>query len=128
MSDEAKSDTPVESVEDAKFDRAKEAVNEGLNAARERFREVATEARGHAGRINADLRQGAGRAGEAARERYAQFSENVRDGYHKARKDFDGLSENVNEYVRDNPGKSVVVAAVGGFVLGLLMRGRRGGS
>lgn len=128
MSDEEKTETEAGADGGAKFEKTKEAVNEGLNAARERFREVASDARGRATQIGSGLREGADRAGEAARERYAQFSENVRDGYHKARKDFDGLSENVNEYVRDNPGKSVLTAAAAGFVIGLLMRGRRSDS
>ena len=106
--------------------RAREVVNEGLAAARERFREVASDAKGRYGHLQGEVRKGADRAGEAARERYAQVSENVRGGYEKARKDFDDLGQNVNEYVRDNPGRSVVLAAGVGFVIGLLMRGRRG--
>jgi len=123
MSDEAKVGEEAPAVKATQ--KVKEVVNEGVAAARERCREVATEARGKADRFSGDFRRGAGEAGEAARERYAQFSENVRDGYEKARKDADDLTESVNEYVRDNPGKSVLVAAGAGFLLGLLFRGRR---
>lgn len=62
---------------------------------------------------------------EGAKERYQQMSETVRHGYQKARKDVDDLAENVNEYVRDNPGKSVLLAAGVGFLVGILIRGRR---
>jgi ElaB/YqjD/DUF883 family membrane-anchored ribosome-binding protein len=105
--------------------KAKEVVNESVQAARERFRDVAGDVRERASRLSEDFRQGKDQASEAARERYAEFSENVRVGYHKARKDFDDLSTNVNEYVRDNPGRSVLIAAGVGFVVGLLLRGRR---
>lgn len=126
MSDEEKeSNSTDSSFEQEATQRAREVVNEGLAAARERFREVANEAKGKYGRIQGEVRKGADRAGEAARERYAQVSENVRGGYEKARTDFDDLSQNVNEYVRDNPGRSVVLAAGIGFVVGLLLRGRR---
>ena len=41
------------------------------------------------------------------------------------RKDAGDLAADVNAYVRENPGKSVLIAAGAGFVLGLLLRGRR---
>lgn len=41
------------------------------------------------------------------------------------RKDVAELSTDVNEYVRDNPGKSILIAAAVGFALGLLLRPRR---
>ena len=64
-------------------------------------------------------------AKEAAKEKYDVAKDKVRYGYDKAKKDLDHLTEDVNEYVRDNPGKSVLMAAGIGFVLGLLLRGRR---
>ena len=46
-------------------------------------------------------------------------------GYDRVRKDVGELSTDVNEYVRDNPGKSILIAAAAGFLLGLLLRPRR---
>ena len=46
-------------------------------------------------------------------------------GYEKVREDAANLATEVNTYVRENPGKSILMAAGAGFVLGLLMRGRR---
>ena len=47
------------------------------------------------------------------------------EGYGKARKDLDRLSDDVTTYVRDNPGRSVLIAGALGFFLGLLIRGDR---
>jgi ElaB/YqjD/DUF883 family membrane-anchored ribosome-binding protein len=41
------------------------------------------------------------------------------------RRDAVQVSDNVNEYVRENPGKSILIAAGVGFVIGLLVRGNR---
>ena len=60
----------------------------------------------------------------AARERYGVAAERARQGYDKARKDLDHLTQDVNEYVRDNPAKAVLIAAGVGFLIGLLFRGR----
>ena len=49
----------------------------------------------------------------------------VRKGYRRVRKDAAQLSTDVNDYVRENPGKSILIAAAVGFVVGLLVRGRR---
>ena len=65
------------------------------------------------------------RAGVYARDRAGVAVDNLRGGYERARKDFDQLSEDVNTYVRDNPGRSILVAAGVGFLLGFLMRPRR---
>ena len=46
-------------------------------------------------------------------------------GYDKVTKDMDQLGQDVNEYVRHNPGKSVAIALGAGFVLGILLRPRR---
>ncbi|MGB5294170.1 MAG: DUF883 domain-containing protein, partial [Thermoanaerobaculia bacterium] len=64
-------------------------------------------------------------AKDVAKEKYDVAKDKVSYGYDKARKDIDHLTEDVNEYVRDNQGKAVLMAAGLGFVLGLLLRGRR---
>ena len=92
----------------------KEKVGAAREAAKEKFQGITDGAKVHYER-----------AGEVAKERYQQMSDSVRHGYKKARKDVDDLTENVNEYVRDNPGKSVIIAAGVGFLVGILIRGRR---
>ena len=107
-------------------------VDEQIDPAREKFSEAAAEVEtkvkdlgGGAARAGDQLRKGAEKAGTSAKESYGVAKEKVRHGYEKARKDMDHLVEDVNEYVRDNPSKSILIAAGAGFVLGLLMRGRR---
>lgn len=97
-----------------KLGRAKEVVKETVDTARKRVRAVSE-----------DLRSQASKAGEVAKERYGTAKENVRQGYGRARKDVDQLVADVNVYVRDNPGRSVLIAAGLGFALGFLLRGDR---
>ena len=58
-----------------------------------------------------------------AREKANLAAENVRVGYERARKDLGHVNEDLNDYVRDNPARSVLIAAGIGFVLGLILRG-----
>lgn len=97
-----------------KLGRAKEAVKDGVETARKRVRTVSE-----------DLRVQASKATEAAKERYGSARENVKQGYDRARKDLDQLVADVNVYVRDNPGRSVLIAAGIGFAIGFLLRGDR---
>jgi len=111
---------------------AKEAAAEKLSAAREKFSEVASgvedkvkQIREGAGKASERIREGAERAQGVAREKYTVARDNVRQGYDRVTKDLSQLSDDVTEYVRHNPGKSVAIAAGIGFVIGLLMRGGR---
>ncbi len=106
---------------------AKIPAAEKLEAARQKVVEVATGMREGAGKASSTIRDGAGRAGEAAKEKYAVAKDNVRQGYDRVSKDMDQLSNDVNDYVRHNPGKSVLIAAAVGFFLGAVLRGGRRG-
>lgn len=76
--------------------------------------------------VSETVRQQASRASEVARERYDAAAQTLREGYDKASKDLTKLGNDVNAYVRDNPGRSVLAAAAVGFCIGLLVRrGRR---
>lgn len=92
-----------------------------------------TDAKGRTGKIvdgvqdrfreaSEDVRHGAERASEEIRRGYERASQAAREGYGRVEKDLQSLSRDVNAYVRDNPGKSVVLAAAAGFLLGFLMR------
>lgn len=108
------------------IERAKELVNEGLDTAREKLQDVADDMGKRYKKVSADVRRGAAKASDVARQRYDEAAETMRTGYTKVRKDVNDLATNVNEYVRDNPGKSVLIAAGVGFLVGLLFRrGRR---
>ena len=106
---------------------------ERLESAREKFGEVVeSKIRG----IKAGVKDGAGKAtrnvkekaehvSAGAREKYEGARESARHGYEKVTKDLEHLGEDVNEYVRQNPGKAIAMAVGAGFVLGILLRGRR---
>lgn len=116
------------------LDRAKEVASEvaekareGFSATKEKLHTMGEEAAKRYEKVSADVRRGAERASAVAQQRYKETSETLRTGYTRVRKDLDGLMGDVNSYVRDNPGKAVLMAAGVGFLLGLLFRGRGGG-
>lgn len=90
---------------------AKGRAGKLVDGVQDRFREASE-----------DVRHGAERASEEIRRGYERASQAAREGYVRVEKDLQGLSRDVNAYVRDNPGKSVVLAAAAGFLLGFLMR------
>lgn len=71
------------------------------------------------------VKETSAKAGAYARERAGVAGESLRQGYGRARKDLERLGEDVSVYVRDNPGKSVLMAGALGFFLGLMIRGGR---
>ena len=108
----------------------KRPMTERVDQAREKFVEVAGGVEKKvrvvgksAEKAGQQVKQSASKASAAAKEKYGEAVEKVRYGYDRARKDMDHLVEDVNEYVRDNPGRSVLIAAGVGFLLGMLMRG-----
>ena len=108
------------------------ASKDTLERAREKFSEVAERARRggsqvkeSAGRAKEAAKEKAARAGETAKETYGVAVDNIKQGYDKVHKDMGKLTEDVNEYVRDNPGRSVLIAAGIGFAVGILLRRRR---
>ena len=54
-----------------------------------------------------------------------RWPRSVRAGYQRVRRDAGQVTDNVNEYVRENPGKSILIAAGVGFLIGMLVRGGR---
>lgn len=111
---------------------ASEETQAELSAARERFSEVidgvekrVKNLKQGAGKASETVRERAGRVSAVAREKYDVAREGARQGYEKVTKDMDQLGQDVNEYVRHNPGKSVAIALGVGFLLGILLRPRR---
>jgi ElaB/YqjD/DUF883 family membrane-anchored ribosome-binding protein len=94
------------------FDKA--GASERVAAARQKFSEAVE-----------GVTQKAKGAGSRAKETYGVASDNIRQGYDRVSKDFGHLTEDVNEYVRHNPGKAIAIAAGVGFFVGILLRGRR---
>lgn len=102
-------DTLKESVENARS-----AVVGGVGAAKQRISQVGS-----------DFGSQAGRAGVYAKERADTARENLILGYDRARKDMDQLGSDIGVFVRDNPGRSVLIAASFGFFIGYVLRGDR---
>jgi ElaB/YqjD/DUF883 family membrane-anchored ribosome-binding protein len=124
MADEKLTERAREVVADAAAE-LRDIADDGVERARERFEEAAETFEGGVRRTRREMRRRAEELGEATREKYDRAVEGVQRGYEKVRKDAADLADDVNTYVRENPGKSVLMAAGAGFVLGLLMRGRR---
>ena len=124
MTDKNVMDRAREVVSDA-VAGTREVIDDGLDEARDRFEEAAEDLEKNARRTQRELRRRAERLGDAAKEKYEAVAEGVRTGYCRVRKDAAQLSTDVNEYVRENPGKSILIAAGVGFLVGLLIRGRR---
>jgi ElaB/YqjD/DUF883 family membrane-anchored ribosome-binding protein len=102
---------------------------EGVVSARDRFQRLSQDVQGRYQRVSEDVRRGAERATEEirrgtdkARERYSEVAEEARAGYGKVRERSGELSRDLSFYVRDNPGRSVAIAAGVGFLIGLLVR------
>jgi len=118
-------ETPIERAKDfvsGTVDKTRSAVTDGLDTARERFEEAADDF----SKRYRKVRKSAEKTADTARERYDDAVEAVQDGYEKVRKDVKRVSGDVSEYVRENPGKSLLMAAGVGFLIGLLFRRDRG--
>lgn len=109
-----------------KATNSSDATAERLAAARRKFSDAVDGVTSKAQGTSEKVREEAARVGTAARERFDSAKDGVRHGYDRVTKDLDQLTQDVNEYVRHNPGKSIAIAAGLGFVVGLLLRGRRG--
>ena len=112
-----------------KMDQAKKKVAAVAGEAREKFQSVAAEVgerfQQASARAQEEIRDRSRSAREAARERYQATSAQLQDGYARVRTDVDYMVDDVNDFVRQNPGTAILIAASAGFLLGLLFRPRR---
>ncbi|MES1244433.1 MAG: DUF883 domain-containing protein [Acidobacteriota bacterium] len=134
------------STPNAETARERDARNagdtEGVASARDRFQRLSEDVRDRYADISKDVRRGAERASaeirrgterataefrrrsEDARETYQDVADNARRQYDRVRSDAGDFTREVGFYVRDNPGKALLIAAGVGFLLGLVVRGR----
>lgn len=103
--------------------------SEGVVSARDRFQRLSSDVQNRYERVSEDVRRGAERASqeirrgtERAKERYGEVAETARERYTQVREKSGELSRDLTFYVRDNPGRSVAIAAGVGFLVGLLVR------
>jgi ElaB/YqjD/DUF883 family membrane-anchored ribosome-binding protein len=104
----------------------------GVEAAREKLHHLADEEQRRYQRPSGDVRKGdekasreLRRSAEVARVKVDEASENLRQGYQRAQTQAKSLQRDLNDYVQENPGRSVIAAAAVGFLVGLIFR-RRG--
>ena len=103
-------------------EEVQEKLGDAAQSGRERLSEVARGVEQRYQRVAEEMRREADLASKAAKERVDTAVTGLRQGYTKVRKDVGHLTEDVSDYVRDNPGKSLLIAAVVGFLVGLLFR------
>jgi ElaB/YqjD/DUF883 family membrane-anchored ribosome-binding protein len=113
-------------------DLAQDEGKDGVVSARERFQRLGDEVQSRYKKVSEDVRRGAERASreirrgaERARETYEEVAENAERAYRRARSEASNMSREVGLFVRDNPGKALLIAAGVGFLLGLMTRRRR---
>ena len=123
---------------------AQEAVADGVDMARKRFQKLGDQAQDHYKRVSEqvqdrykkvshDVRRGAERASRRSAAAptgparpMATWRRTPEKTYAQVRSQAGSLSREVSLYVRDNPAKSVMIAAGVGFLLGLIVcRGSR---
>ena len=102
--------------------KAADAIEDKVGEARERLSEVARGAGERYQKVAEEMRREAERATQAAREKVDAAVSGVKQQYAKVSKRVGTVSEDVADYVRDNPGKSLLIAAGVGFLVGLLFR------
>lgn len=104
-------------------------AEESLESAREKFSEVVESKirgiKGGAKKATRTVKVKAEQVSAEARDKYEGARESARQGYETVTTNLDQLGEDVKEYVQHNPGKSIAVAIGTGFLLGILLRGRR---
>lgn len=71
------------------------------------------------------IRERAEAASLNAHQRVAGAAQAIDRGYSQAKSDLTRAAAETTDYVTANPGKALLVAASAGFLLGLLIRGRR---
>lgn len=103
-------------------DNAESTPDDAGTSKTERARQRLSEVGEKVGRKASETARSAAERSEAVRE---VASENLKAGVDRVKTDFDDLSDGVQKYVNDNPGRSVLIAAGVGFVVGLLVRGGR---
>ncbi len=102
-----------------------DVYKEAADAVRAAAGETVERARGKVAEVASAARQRGQQAMEGARVKYDAASERLREGSDKVGQDLGKLRGDVEGYVRENPGTSVLIAAGAGFLVGWLLSRRR---
>lgn len=90
----------------------KEKLSGATASAKEKFSGATSEAKRRINKAGDSMKS----AASGARQKYGEVKEKI------GSTDYRGLTSDLRTYVRENPGKAIVVATGIGFLLGLLMR------
>ena len=104
------------------LDEVEAKASEAAAGHRERLGEVARGVEQRYQRVAEEMKREAERASQAAKQKMEGAARQLRQGYAQASKTAGTVAEDVADFVRDNPGKSLVIAAAAGFLVGLLFR------
>ena len=68
--------------------------------------------------VSEDLRELGGRAGEMAQQRYDRMKRGAADLMEEGRERFEEMEQSLEEYVAENPLKSIIIAVGVGVLVG----------
>jgi len=119
-----KSGATIDQVKDgvgAVVDRAREVVNDGLDSVKGTFNDGADNLDRFYRSTVSQVRDTSERISENAREQLDDVKDSARKSYRHARKTLSRLSGDARDYVNDNPGQSLLIAAGIGLLAGLVV-------
>lgn len=110
---------------DTLIDSTRDAVINGADGAEARI-ETAAEATVRASRAAAErLREGADSAARGAHRGVQGAAKAIDRGYARAQRDLSRVARGTTDFVTENPGKALLLAAGVGFLIGLVVQRRR---
>lgn len=110
---------------DALVDRSRDAVVSGTGTAERKIEQAAQAVVDGTHVAAARIRDGAQTASESAHDGLEGAARALDRGLSRARLDLAAAADRTSTYVASNPGRSLLLAAGVGFVLGMLFRRRR---
>jgi len=110
---------------DALVDRSHELVIKGTDVAERKVEQVAWAVVEGTHNAAARVREGAKSASVGAHQGVEGAARALDRGLPRAKQDLSAAAERTSDYVAGNPGRSLLIAAGVGFVLGLFFRRRR---
>jgi ElaB/YqjD/DUF883 family membrane-anchored ribosome-binding protein len=110
---------------DAMIDRTREAVVAATDRAEQGIESVAGRVVEKVHDAGEKIRTSADSATAGAHRGVADAAQAIDRGYNRAKSDLSCAAARATDYVTSHPGKSLLLVASAGFLLGLLVRGRR---
>ncbi|HVR30752.1 MAG TPA: hypothetical protein VMS86_14615 [Thermoanaerobaculia bacterium] len=109
---------------DSLIDRTRDAVLGATESAEIGVKSAAERVKEGAGVAGEYVRNGAKTASKGAHRRLDDTAKAIDRGFTQARSDLSRAAAAATDYIHENPGKSLMLVASAGFVLGMSMRRR----